>query len=88
MSMFADVDLCPPDLIFGIRDELIADTDPRKVSLLIGAYRTEEGKPLVLPVVRTVEKQISNDETLNHEYLPIEGMPSFCSAASKLALGE
>ncbi|XP_066920450.1 aspartate aminotransferase, cytoplasmic-like [Clytia hemisphaerica] len=87
MSMFADVDLCPPDLIFGIRDELIADTDPRKVSLLIGAYRTEEGKPLVLPVVRTVEKQISNDETLNHEYLPIEGMPSFCSAASKLALG-
>ena len=88
MSIFSEVDLCPPDLIFGLKDELNADQDAKKVSLLIGAYRTEEGKSYILPVVRSVEKAMANDETLNHEYLPIEGMHSLSSAAAKLALGD
>jgi aspartate aminotransferase len=41
----------------------------------------------VLPVVRTVELQIASDLTLNHEYLPILGIPDFCNAAVKLILG-
>ena len=88
MSFFSDVDLSPPDLIFGIMDELNADTNPKKVSLLVGAYRTEEGKSYVLPVVQQVEKAMANDETLGHEYLPIEGLHSFSSASAKLALGK
>lgn len=35
------------------------------------AYRTEEGKPWVLPVVKKAEKEIVDDTTLNHEYLPV-----------------
>jgi len=87
MSLFDSVDLAPPDLIFGLVGEFKADTDPNKISLLIGAYKTEEGKSYVLPVVRSVEKTMANDETLDHEYLPIHGMDSLSSAAARLALG-
>ena len=40
-----------------------------------------------MPVVRTVEQQIANDFTLNHEYLPVLGMPEFSNAAVSLILG-
>lgn len=56
--------------------------------LCFPAYRTEEGQPWVLPVVRTVEAQMATDPTLNHEYLPLEGMKAFTEASSKLLLGE
>jgi len=52
------------------------------------AYKTDEGKPYVLPVVRTIEAQITADHTLNHEYLPIAGLPDFRTAAARLLLGE
>lgn len=55
---------------------------------LLLAYRTDECQPWVLPVVRKVEKLIAEDDSLNHEYLPILGLPEFRSSASKIALGE
>lgn len=54
----------------------------------LAAYRTDEGQPWILPVVKKVEKIIVQDEKLNHEYLPILGLPEFRSAASKIALGD
>ena len=42
----------------------------------------------MLPVVRTVEAQMANDMTLNHEYLPVAGMPDFRTAAYTLLLGK
>lgn len=38
-------------------------------------------------MVKKVEKIIAHDDTLNHEYLPILGLPEFRSSASKIALG-
>jgi aspartate aminotransferase len=35
--------------------------------IYISAYRTDEGKPWVLPVVRQMEQQLAADETLNKE---------------------
>lgn len=52
------------------------------------AYRTDEGQPWVLPVVKKVEKMIVHDDRLNHEYLPILGLPEFRSSASKIVLGD
>ena len=52
------------------------------------AYRTDDGQPWVLPVVRTIEAQMSADLTLNHEYLPLSGLTAFCDASTKLLLGE
>jgi len=51
------------------------------------AYRTDEGKPWVLPVVRKVEESMAKDHTLNKEYLPVLGIPAFTSAATKMLLG-
>lgn len=42
----------------------------------------------MLPVVKKVEKVIVHDDTLNHEYLPILGLPEFRSSASKIVLGD
>ena len=39
-------------------------------------------------MVRTVEMQLANDLTLDHEYLPIFGLADFSSAAVKLVLGQ
>lgn len=52
------------------------------------AYRTDEGKPWVLPVVRNAEKQIANDPTLNHEYLNPLGLEEFTSSTLTLLLGQ
>ena len=41
----------------------------------------------MLPIVRTVEQQLANDMTLNHEYLPVLGLAEFSNAAVKLILG-
>lgn len=52
------------------------------------AYKDDNGKPWVLPVVRTIEQQIATDLTLNHEYLPILGLTEFTNSAVKLVLGQ
>lgn len=52
------------------------------------AYRTDKGQPWVLPVVRTAEKELAQDETLNKEYLPVLGLEAFTNVATKMLLGE
>lgn len=54
----------------------------------VPAYRTDDCQPWVLPVVRKVEQKIAADSSLNHEYLPILGLPEFRTHASRLALGD
>lgn len=53
----------------------------------MGAYRDEQGKPVVLHVVREAEERLLADPTANHEYLPIGGLPEFCQASAALAFG-
>ena len=38
------------------------DPSPVKLNLGVGAYRTEEGKPYVLRVVREAEQRLINDQ--------------------------
>ncbi|XP_046558157.1 aspartate aminotransferase, cytoplasmic-like [Haliotis rubra] len=86
-SFFQDVEMAPPIEVFQLTRRYNEDTFPQKVNLGVGAYRTDDGKPLVLPVVKTAEVAIASD-TQNHEYLPIVGLPAFREAAKKLILGE
>jgi aspartate aminotransferase len=44
----------PEDALFGLMAAYRADTDPKKVDLGIGAYRDNNAKPWILPVVRKV----------------------------------
>lgn len=52
------------------------------------AYRDDDAKPWVLPVVKKTEQAMANDETLNHEYLTILGSPMFSEAATAMLLGK
>merc|ERR1719245_351882 len=91
MSLFADVTSAPPIEVFQLGRDYQADTDPNKVSLGVGAYRTEEGKPWILPVVKKAEKILADKiekEEINHEYLPVLGLESFAMAATTMLLGE
>ena len=51
------------------------------------AYRTNEGVPWVLPVVRKAEQALSKDESLNHEYLGQLGLDKFSQLATQMLLG-
>jgi len=86
-SFFKDVQLCPPDEIFNTGIRYRADTSPLKVDLGVGAYRTNEGKPLVLNVVKKAETMIHEDKTLNKEYLDIAGDAKFVEVARQLLFG-
>ena len=44
----------PPDAILGITEAYKKDSNPKKINLGAGAYRDDQGKPYVLPVVRKV----------------------------------
>jgi len=91
MSMFSEVSAAPPIEVFQLGRDYQADTDPNKVSLGVGAYRTEEGKPWILPVVKKAEHILADKvekEEINHEYLPVLGHESFAAAATKMLLGE
>ncbi|KAH7107528.1 aspartate aminotransferase [Auriculariales sp. MPI-PUGE-AT-0066] len=86
-QIWQTVPLAPPDAIFKITAGYKADTDPKKVNLGVGAYRDNNGKPWVLPVVKKATERLLNDSTLDHEYLPITGLPEFITAAAKLIIG-
>jgi len=88
MSRFACVEAAPPVEIFALAKACREDTNPKKVDLGIGAYRNDEGKPWVLPVVRKAEQAISKDDSLNHEYLGQLGLDKFSQLATSMLLGE
>ncbi|XP_055696345.1 aspartate aminotransferase, cytoplasmic-like [Lutzomyia longipalpis] len=87
-SAFDDVQLTPPIEVFALTKAYNEDINDKKVNLSIGIYRTDEGKPWVLPVVARIEAQIAGNEALNHEYLPVTGDEQFTKVAVAHLLGE
>ncbi|XP_048227947.1 aspartate aminotransferase, cytoplasmic [Ricinus communis] len=86
-SVFGNVVQAPEDPILGVTVAYNKDTSPNKLNLGVGAYRTEEGKPLVLNVVREAEQMLVNDPSRIKEYLPIVGLADFNKLSAKLILG-
>ncbi|KAG0563326.1 hypothetical protein M758_8G021200 [Ceratodon purpureus] len=86
-SVFEHVQQAPEDPILGVTVAFNKDPSPLKVNLGVGAYRTEEGKPLVLDVVRKAEQQLVADRSRNKEYQPITGIAQFNKLSAKLILG-
>lgn len=77
----------PEDPLFGLMAAFRRDSSEKKVDLGIGAYRDDNARPWVLPVIKKADDILHNDPQLNHEYLPIAGLASFTSAAARLILG-
>ncbi|CAD7924725.1 unnamed protein product [Amoebophrya sp. A120] len=89
-SIFETVELAPPDPILNTAAMYKADTHPQKVNLGIGAYRTEEGVPWVLPVVRKAEGELLQELGTENdkEYAPIDGLPGMKKATQNLIFGK
>jgi len=82
-----DVPLAPPDSIFKLTASFKADSFPKKVNLGVGAYRDDDSKPWVLPVVKKATDLLFSNPSTDHEYLSIIGLPEFTAPAAKLILG-
>lgn len=87
-SLWAGVPQAPPDPILGVSEAFKADKSADKLNLGVGAYRTEEGKPLLLNIVSKVEKELVSNPARNKEYQPMGGSPAFCELSRKLILGD
>ena len=61
----------PEDPIFGIMSQFNKDTNPNKISLTAGTYKTDENKPFILNCVRKAQELIV-EKKMDHEYLGIE----------------
>lgn len=86
-SFFENVALAPPNSILGVALECKSDSFPTKIDLTLGAYRNEEGLPMVLPSVRDAEKFIF-EQKMDHEYLSQDGLPEFNRLSQLLMFGE
>jgi len=54
-SSWAGIEMAPKDPILGINEAFKADPRKEKQLLGVGAYRTNEGKPLILECVKKAE---------------------------------
>lgn len=54
VSSFNAVPLAPTDPLFGLMAAFKADAFDKKVDLGVGAYRDDNAKPWILPVVKKV----------------------------------
>lgn len=54
ISVFQEVPQAPPDAIFNLTAQYKADSNSNKINIGVGAFRTDELKPYVLPVVKKV----------------------------------
>lgn len=88
MSRFSAVPQAKEIEVFAVGRRFREDPFDKKVNLSVGAYRDDNGQPWVLPVVRKVESMMAGDASLNHEYLPVAGLPSLRDAAVQLVLGK
>ena len=87
MSLFSVVESAPPIEVFKLSRDFQDDTNPQRVSLGVGAYRTDDGKPWILPVVKKAsiiyglrrdyllqklqEKSRKNKKRLNLEHVTV-----------------
>lgn len=77
----------PADPILGLTTGFKNDKNPKKVNLGVGAYRDNDGKPYVFPVVRKAEKMIVDDLSLDKEYAPIDGLADFNKGSRGVLFG-
>jgi aspartate aminotransferase len=75
------------DPILGLTQAFLADKNPAKMNLGVGAYRDDAGKPYVLACIREAERRLLANNA-DHEYSGIDGVPAFRDAALQLAFSQ
>ncbi|XP_057450909.1 aspartate aminotransferase, mitochondrial [Lotus japonicus] len=85
-SWFRNIEPAPKDPILGVTEAFLADQSPNKVNVGVGAYRDDNGKPVVLECVREAERRIAGSQFM--EYLPMGGSIKMVEESLKLGYGE
>ncbi|CAN6272067.1 unnamed protein product [Urochloa humidicola] len=65
-SLFGHVEPAPKDPILGVTEAFLADPSPEKVNVGVGAYRDDNGQPVVLECVREAERRIAGNLNIHH----------------------
>ncbi|KAJ7965978.1 Aspartate aminotransferase [Quillaja saponaria] len=86
-SKFAHLPRVPEAPIFAVMSAYKNDPSPVKLNLGMGVYRTEEGKPFLLPVVREAELLLVNDLEAAKDYIPTTGIAEFNKLSAELIFG-
>ena len=87
MSLFSVVESAPPIEVFKLSRDFQDDTNPQRVSLGVGAYRTDDGKPWILPVVKKASILYGlrrRDYLINTEIARKTNNNAFCLFKQKL----
>jgi len=84
--MLSNLNLLPPDPIYGMQVVFKQDTRPNKVNLSIGVSLNGNGKIMRFSAIdRAIELQM--EEKPSKEYLPIAGLAEYCQLAQSLVFG-
>ncbi|KAF3446439.1 hypothetical protein FNV43_RR11618 [Rhamnella rubrinervis] len=86
-SVFEHLPLVPDPLVYAAMAAFSKDPSPLKLNLGVGVYRSEDGKPFVLNVVRRAEQLLVSNLSADKDYLPITGIPEFNKLSAKLIFG-
>ncbi|XVF37440.1 hypothetical protein REPUB_Repub20aG0007900 [Reevesia pubescens] len=85
-SWWNHVTPAPKDPINGVTDAFLADPCPYKINLGVGAYRDDEGKPVVLQCVREAERKIAATNFLESTSTAVSS--KLVEESAKLVYGE
>lgn len=87
MNTFSTIIQEPEDPIYGLQVTFKKDTRPHKKNLSIGAFPGKSGSSFRFSAVDKAE-EILHQKKLSKDYLPIDGLASYCECVSDLVLGE
>jgi aspartate aminotransferase len=85
------VPMGPADPILGLTDAFNKDTFDKKINLGVGAYRDDNGKPYMLPSIKTAEEKLVKEGwngVHQKEYAGIVGVKEFNDASVAFAYGK
>lgn len=85
--MFETLSAPAPDKIFRLTGQFAADPRPDKVDLLVGIYKTAEGRTPVMGAVKQAEARILETQETK-SYVSFEGDRAFIGAMRDLILGD
>ena len=84
---FGNIAAAAADPIMGIKQEFLADRNPRKVDLSVGLYQNGEGQTRYMQVVCEAQRRLlEQDEQAG--YLPIDGLAGYNEHVQRLLFGE
>jgi aspartate/tyrosine/aromatic aminotransferase len=85
--MFEHLTAAPPDPILGLTDAFRSDSNPNKINLGVGVYKTEENTTPILRCVKEAEKRLLEREQTK-SYLGIPGIAALGKQVRTLLWGD